>query len=155
MTRARQAPRTTTVARRTTTSRLRRGLTTSVAIGAVAGTGAFASLSQAATSHVHEFQTATGNVQCGITDLKSFGKPNALICSESKGFLTLHSTGKTKLVNPHLPFAPLGGEPPSTLAAGSKWSSRSFSCVVQRTTVTCKNGQGHGFLAAGGTYKTF
>ena len=137
------------------TSRLRRGLTLSVAVAVVAGTGAVASASQAASSHVYEFQTATGNVNCGVTDLKAFGKTKALICSDSKGFLTLHSTGKAKLVNPHLPFAPLGGEQPTTLPAGTKWSWRSFSCVVQRRTVRCQNGQGDGFLAAGASYKTF
>jgi hypothetical protein len=107
------------------------------------------------SAKAYEFQDQTGSVNCGLTTLRQFGRKEALICSDTKGFLRLRGTGTVALVKWREPFSPLGGEPPVTLKPGAKWSWRSIRCVLAASSVTCTNAQKHGFTATGKSYTSF
>ena len=129
---------------------------TLVAIAALAVFGSFAAGQAAAYSaKAYEFQDQTGSVGCAITNLRQFGRKEALICGDAKGFLRLRGTGTVALVKWHEPFSPLGGEPPVTLKPGAKWSWHSIKCVLAASSVTCTNAQKHGFTATGKSYTSF
>ena len=114
-------------------------------ICALLGSLGAAATARATTSHATEFNDPTGTITCGVTEVPTSSKTRRLICSESAGFWVLGTSGAASEITWNEPFSPLGGELPVTLVAGTHWSWESVTCTIALTSVTCANGQGHGF----------
>lgn len=101
---------------------------------------AVAPAASAAMPRVIAFATPVGDVNCGVTAAPPTIPAQSLVCSAPKGYIVMAATGAAKLIAWNKPFSPLGGQPPTTLKAGSRWSWNSISCSISWWTVTCSNG---------------
>lgn len=129
-----------------------------VAVPAVAG-------ATASSSHATLWQTSAGNADCGqaaypAKDLLCSAKnipapPHTSSADGDPGFVTLGASGKPTLIRTsQYSFKNMSDKFPK-LAAGTTWSLNGVTCSVATSSVTCKNGAGHGFTAGSGKYKSF
>jgi hypothetical protein len=91
--------------------------------------------------HVIAFATPVGDVNCAVTRAPPTIPKASLVCSATKGYIVMAPTGAAKLITWNKPFSPLGGQPATTLKAGTRWSWEGISCTISWWTVTCRNAQ--------------
>jgi hypothetical protein len=87
------------------------------------------------------FGTPDADVDCAVTSAPPTIPKQSLVCSATKGYIVMQPTGAARLIAWNKPFSPLGGQPATTLKAGTHWSWESINCTISWWTVTCKNAQ--------------
>jgi hypothetical protein len=107
-----------------------------IAVSAFAVTPA----ANAGLPRVIAFATPVGDVNCAVTSAPPTIPAQSLVCTAPKGYIVMGATGAAKLITWNKPFSPLGGQPATTLKAGSRWMWNAINCSISWWTVTCTNG---------------
>jgi hypothetical protein len=143
-------------------------LRTAGVIAALATTAALMPVAAlAASSRSTLWQNHARTAVCGIELRAATHNATVLLCSAkgvpgAKGttneagdpFVTLPTTGKPKLVRVSQYQFENQSDKPTTLAGGTKWSTKGITCEVSTgRTVTCTNKSGHGFTIGNGHYR--
>jgi hypothetical protein len=114
-----------------------------------------ASSAAAAFPRVPAFADQRRTANCGVTDLVTANKSEALLCESTGGSFVLQASGPAARLVWHKPFDPLGGQPPTVLARGATWTWNAITCKLTASTITCTNRQHHGFTVGSRAAKTF
>jgi hypothetical protein len=134
-----------------------------IAAGAVAVPAVAAAT--ASSSHATLWEIPSGKAVCGqdahpAKDLLCSAKnipapPHTTNQDGDPGFVTLGGSGKPTLIRTSQYSFKNPSDKFTKLAAGTSWSLNGVTCTIATSSVTCKNGSGHGFTAGSGKYKSF